>query len=520
MNSRACFTILVGLAVIMWASTTSAQPPQAPPQDMVIQPDGTTVVRDLPQGPPPVVHREIPLRTPDLDALTTTKRVFGGTRTQLPPGPQTLATTTTTSTLLTSGSTDGLELSNSGGYVPPDTQVGVSPGYVVEAVNLEARIWSRSTGAIVKTFSLTNFFNAGQISDPKIRFDPASSRWFLAVISYNFSFTQGAWRLGVSRTADPTGAFTVYTVSTSNSAPDFPALAVNDDKVVLTANAFRANSFLGTEFVAINKANVVSGTTASAVYFGPGQGLFTIQPAHPLSSCGGSPCPLYMAAVAFNSASAIRVWAVQGVPGVSSVTATSATASIASLTSPPDAAQLGTSTLIQTNDNRLLEATFRNGVLWVSANSACVPAGDSVTRACMRFIQLSVAAPTSSTSAPGIRKTQDFDFGAVGAYYYFAAIQTDASGNLIAVFSQSSSSQYAGVWASGQKTSDGANTFRTPVVLQPGQNSYKPFANRWGDYSGAALDPSNSAVVWVAGEYARIQGGSEWGTSISAVQIQ
>jgi len=47
-------------------------------------------------------------------------------------------------------------------------------------------------------------------------------------------------------------------------------------------------------------------------YFAPGQGLFTIQPAQPLSSCGGSPCPLYMAAVAYNSATSVRVWAVQG----------------------------------------------------------------------------------------------------------------------------------------------------------------------------------------------------------------
>ncbi len=121
------------------------------------------------------------------------------------------------------------------------------------------------------------------------------------------------------------------------------------------------------------------------------------------------------------------------------------------------------------------------------------------------------------TRAPG---DHGLDFGVLGAYSYYPAIQTDASGNLIAVFSESSSSEYAGVWASGQGTSDGLHTFRNPVVLQSGQNSYTPFANRWGDYSGAALDPSNTAVVWVAGEYARIEGGSEWGTNITAVQIQ
>ena len=43
---------------------------------------------------------------------------------------------------------------------------------------------------------------------------------------------------------------------------------------------------------------------------------------------------------------------------------------------------------------------------------------------------------------------------------------------------------------------------------------------RWGDYSGAATDPSDSSV-WVAGEYADtpdIFFGSIWGTAIARVQ--
>ncbi len=517
---------LIGMAILValvCVSPAIAQPPVPGPEALVIQPDGTTVVRDLPPlGPPPTFLREIPRHVPDLDLLNGTKQAVGGTLKQPPPEPQTLATppSITTTTLATSTSIDGLQLSNSGGYVPPDTQVGVGPTHLFEVVNLEGRIWTKPTSTtpttLVTSFPLAHLFglsSSTNISDPKIRFDALSGKWFVALISYNSSFTQGAWRLAVSKTGDPTGAFYVYTVSTNKSAPDFPALAVNDDKVVLTANAFRGNSFLGTEFVVLNKANVVNGVTTSAAYFGPPQGLFTIQPAHPLSSCGGSPCPLYMAAVAYNSATALRVWLVQGVPGVSAVTVSSATQVIGSLTSPPNAVQMGTSTLIETNDNRLLDATFRSGVLWIAANSACVPAGDSATRACLRFIQLSV-------STNGILKNQDFDFGTAGAYYYYPAIQTDLSGNLIAVFSESSTAQYAGVWVSSQGTSDGGNTFRTPVSVQPGQNSYTPFANRWGDYSGAALDPSTPGVVWVAGEYARIEGGSEWGTTITAVQIQ
>lgn len=197
------------------------------------------------------------------------------------------------------------------------------------------------------------------------------------------------------------------------------------------------------------------------------------------------------------------------------MTISTANLGISTLSSPPDAKQLGSSVLIQTNDNRLLDAVYRNvngtGVLWVSANAACVPAADTGTRACLRLIKLSTGS--------SITKVQDFDFGMFSRYFYYPAIQTDGSGNLIAVFSGSSAGEYASVYAGGQKTTEALNSFQTPVLIQAGENAYTPFASRWGDYSGAAIDPSDPPVVWVAGEYARIEGGSEWGTWIAPVKM-
>jgi hypothetical protein len=507
---------LFSLLALMGGAPAWAQKPAAGPEAVNLIPDGVVDVQDLPQvGPRVPVHKEMPFLVPDLQELRDTKKQHtAGTQ----PAPAASASETPAGLVSPSPTTDfiGLRRSESGGWIPPDTQVGVGPDYVFEAVNLEGRIWSKTTGAVVSTFALNSFFKtSAQLSDPKIRFDPLSNRWFIAVISYNTPFTAGAWRLAVSTSPDPTSSFVLYTAATSKSAPDFPALGINDDKVVLTANAFRANSFLGTEFLVINKANLLAGGSAASAYYAPSQGLFTIQPAHSLSStCSGTPsvCTLYMAAVAYNSATSIRVWSVRGVPGVGAgVTVATSNLAIKSLTSPPDAAQNGTTTLIQTNDNRLLDAAYRNDALWVSASSACIPSGDTSTRACLRFIQF--------TTAGAITKSQDFDFGQSGLYYYYPAIQIDGGGNLVSVFSGSSALAYAGVYASGQRPLDGANTFQSPVLIKDGENSYTPFANRWGDYSGASIDPSDSTTVWVAGEYTRQEGGSEWGTWISPVQM-
>jgi hypothetical protein len=504
--------LLLSLLASMGGVPAWAQKPTAGPEAVTLTPDGAVNVQDLPSvGPRVPVHKEMPFLVPDLQELRNTKEMH---QAQSQPAPLANASVLP-GTVTTSGSFNGLRRSESGGWIPPDTQIGVGPNHIVEAVNLEMRIWNRTTG-VVTTSDLNTFFRtSAQLSDPKVRFDPLSNRWFVAVISYNNSFTAGAWRLAVSTTADPI-SFVLYTASTSKSAPDFPALGINDDKVVLTANAFRANSFLGTEILVINKANLVAGTSAASAYYAPPQGLFTIQPAHSLSStCSGTPsvCTLYMASVAYNSATSIQVWSVKGVPGTGAgVTLSTANFSIATLSTPPDAKQSGSSTLIQTNDNRLLDAVYRDGKFWVSASSACIPSGDTGMRACLRFIQFSTAGVTPT-------KSQDFDFGQSGLYYYYPAIQIDGNGSLISVFSGSSAGSYAGVYASGQLSSEGPNTFRTPVLIKNGENSYTPFANRWGDYSGAAFDPVDPTTIWVAGEYARIEGGSEWGTWIAPVQM-
>ena len=403
------------------------------PDDSVINPTGVVSVRDLPEfGPRPTDSPEKPHRAPDSETLNATKQAFGQSHNAPPPGPSTLASPATTTVTPAAGALFGLRRSESGGWIPPDTQVAVGPSHIFQAVNLEGRIWNKSDKSIAKTINLNSFFGfstSTNLSDPKIWYDAVSGRWFVAIISYNNSFTQGAWNLAVSKTGDPTGAFVTYTISTSKSAPDFPALALNDDKVVLTANAFRANSFLGTEFVVINKSELLAGGSAHSSYFGPPQGLFTIQPGHARSPCAISGCPLYMAAVAFNSASSIKIWKVQGVPGVGTgvMLFTVSGISISSLTSSPDAKQLGTSTLIATNDNRLLEATYRGdasgGALWVPANSACVPSGDTATRACLRFMKLSIS------SGGAVTKLQDFDFGQSG-FYYSVRVANATSGDV------------------------------------------------------------------------------------------
>jgi hypothetical protein len=462
------------------------------------------------------------------------------------PAPQQSAANT--SPLTIGASFTGLGFLDGGGYVPPDTTVAAGTNnlatVLLEAVNLTGEIFDTS-GASLASFNLSNFaYNplADSVSDPRVLYDSANGgHWLISLTTFAPSGDYG-WNLAVSATSDPAGSYYVYYISTATvpnpdgstgSFPDFPKIGLNGDKLVLTGDAFStvqkgfrtSYKFQGTEFIVLNKSEFESGGPACLTFFAPSQGAFAIEPALHLpptsTPASSNPGNLYMAAVnsGVSSTSALEVWTVTGVPTYDATTnsctgaasASPTTLSIDTISTPPNAQQKGTGTLIDTNDDSLLDAVFRDGSqagsLWVSANDACVPAGDSATRSCARLMEVSIPGTGAMSVA------QDFDLVEPGTYYYFPAIRTDASGDLVAAFSASSSNSYASVYATMQLSGETANTLGYYGLVHAGDAAYSVNPPRWGDYSGAGIDPDDT-TVWVAGEYATTCPffGSCWGT--------
>lgn len=256
--------------------------------------------------------------------------------------------------------------------------------------------------------------------------------------------------------------------------------------------------------------------------FPPAQGDFAIEPAEHLGAGASTPGTLYMASVNSNVAStaSLNVWSVTGLPSSSSSAQVSKTPlSIYTMSTPPNAQQQGTNVLLDTNDDSLLDAAFRDGSLWVSGNDACTPPGDKTVRSCARLIQVAISVSNNITT---MNVAQDFDFAQSGGYFYYPAVRTDSAGDLVTVFTGSSTGTFASVYAGVQKTSvaNSANTLTASSMIYPGAAAYTVSPPRWGDYSGAATDPSDNSV-WVAGEYANtldIFFGSTWGTAVALIQ--
>ena len=92
-------------------------------------------------------------------------------------------------------------------------------------------------------------------------------------------------------------------------------------------------------------------------------------------------------------------------------------------------------------------------------------------------------------------------------------------------FSASAPTIFGGAFAAGRNIGDGAGAIGPTETIKAGEDAYyRTFGgprNRWGDYSGISVDPSNEKFFWVFNEYALMRsdtpdsfgGDGRWGTA-------
>jgi DNA-binding beta-propeller fold protein YncE len=211
---------------------------------------------------------------------------------------------------------------------------------------------------------------------------------------------------------------------------------------------------------------------------------------------------------------------ITGTPALGDVGYTEAGPGINGTGSPPSADQPGFPGSIDTGDNRFLTVTETNGSLWIGADDACTPAGDSTTRACGLIIQV------DNLSSPTV--ASDVDLGLPGGdIYYPAAIATACSDQLFVTFTMSSSSAFA---AAGETNlaipvpSPGTFSIKSygagTTAYLGGAGESEPF--RWGDYSGVSPDGSDvcNHGPWMAAEFGGTAAGQpNWSTAIGQFTV-
>src|SRR5215472_9294816 len=97
---------------------------------------------------------------------------------------------------------DGIDfLGSNCDCLPPDTNAAVGDNYVVETVNLQLRVFDKTTGAVLLDEPLQTLFGAPTFGDPYVTYDDIADRWYINAFDTN-SYT--GLLLAVSQTNDPT----------------------------------------------------------------------------------------------------------------------------------------------------------------------------------------------------------------------------------------------------------------------------------------------------------------------------
>ncbi len=176
----------------------------------------------------------------------------------------------------------------------------------------------------------------------------------------------------------------------------------------------------------------------------------------------------------------------------------------------PDAPQLGTTELISTNNRPALSAVWRDNRLWMTAE-VLPSSGPDAGQTTAHWWKLDTTMPsTIAVADQGNIGGEDI---APGTFTYFPAVTVNRDGFAAFGFSASAPTIFAGAYATGRAAGDAPGTVRPSEVVHPGRDIYirrlsanPAFENRWGDYSGIAVDPTNNDFFWVFNEFADVQG--------------
>jgi hypothetical protein len=421
---------------------------------------------------------------------------------------------------------------NETGLTPPDANGAVGPTRYVETVNVSMAVYDR-TGALKGSGSLKTLTGHANLSDPMVLWDPDTQRfyfnvWDTANANMDWGFSKSS-KPNTATSTDWCSYETTFGYLTTN-APDYPKLGQTKDFLLIGVNFYptfqsqaatsgdvlwttkpqgqgtittcpAANKFSSGKFVGLkNQDKTQAFTPVPAIQTDPSSKGYIV-------ASSDIECP-----PTCGTGTKITVFTVKpGTGGAPKLNKVGKSVKVGSFMSPPDAAQKGSTDVLDTLDGRLTHAV-----------SAMDPAVGKVTV----WTSHTVAGGGGSEVRwyeliPGKLKTTVAQSGAItnnNLFIYNGGVSpdrvVDATGagahgdNMVAGVTTSSATQFTTVQMVS-KIGAGAQSALVKVMaatVPENDFSCNPTC-RWGDYSGATPDPAASmggasGEVWLTNELA------------------
>lgn len=420
--------------------------------------------------------------------------------------------------------------SNTGSlFIPPDSHIAVGPSHVLTVANVSMQIHSKvSAPALLSNRSLSSFFASLSPTtftfDPKVLYDSYNDRYLVVTLEQTEAPRTSRILLAVSATGDPTGTWRFTAINTRLTLnglerwADFPGFAVDSEAVYISANMFSflsdGGNFAGVRTWIIPKTGFYSGGLADIRLLNPYSGLSPTGSNTSMVTRVSGAVPgsigTWLVATAWNSGTQdlIRLLRIDN-PLASTPVINQQFVNLGEvdneLVAVPGAPQQGSTSLIDAGDRRASDPVWRDNNLWFAYTT--VPGfGANSGQATVRWVRLSTSNPALlSVAEQGAIGGEELGFA---THTYYGSVEVNTFGHAAVSVSVSSAARFASSYVATRRSSDAAGITSALELLRSGQDFYlRSFSsspggrNRWGDYSGTVVDPSNQCF-WSFNQHA------------------
>ncbi len=428
---------------------------------------------------------------------------------------------------------DGITDAQGGGFVPPDTNAAVGDTQVVETVNVAYAVWDKATGTqTMAPKSIQTLYTnlggecaTGNLSDPTVKYDIAAARWIITMIAFNNSFSVNDACVAVSTTDDATGTFNLYAFSYGKVLPDYPKLGVWPDAYYLTTDSFPSGgAFTGAESCALDRAQMLAGTTATAVCFQRKTTDYAMLPAdQDGATAPPAGAPNYEMDLATTTSLNLYQFHVDFVTtsnstftGPTKVTVAAYTDACAS-TGVCIKQPTGGESLDALGDRLMYRLAYRNFGSYESmvVDHSIKASGTGKAPSAVRWYEV-----RSPGSSPVVFQSGTVGGGTSSVSNWMGSIAEDKNGDIALGYSSSGTTLDPSIYYVGRVPTDGVGKMESAALVVKGAGVQKSSSNRWGDYSSMAIDPIDDCTFWYAQEYYKTTGSFNFDTRLASFRFK
>lgn len=442
---------------------------------------------------------------------------------------------------------NGPTLSDTGAF-PPDSMGTVGPTQFIVFVNGRIRSYTKAGVADgVLNANPDNFFASvrtpvgGSVlfdftSDPQVRYDRFSGRWFLSIIDVpctNGTCTTTAanrWLLAVSDAASngTISASTVWTFFKFQADPgtnfcDYPSLGIDVNALYVGCNMFsNVGAFLGTNGYVVQKASALGAGPIVVTSFANMATLATSGPYSPrgVDNFDATATEGYFVGPDILVFSKVDFRRIDNPGSLTPTISANISITVPTTTSPNPIEHAGNTGGangdLDSLDFRMFQAMIRSGRLWTAHNFLVNASGVASTNPSARNAVRWYEFQNLSTTPSLVQSGTVFDSAttrAAALQYWIPSVAVTGQGHAVLGFSLAGTPSGATPAYVGRLATDTPGTMKGPpttgaVLFGTTAASYNPPSDpggangrRWGDYSFTVVDPLDDMSVWTIQEY-------------------